>query len=274
MPISVYITCTEALKEEALYCRALEMVSPARKEKALRCSSASVRAQSLAAELLLRRALSDAGIDPGDLHFEYGPHGKPYLPEFKNIHFNLSHSGSFAMAAVSENEIGCDIEKIKDPDLRDTDLKNIDLKDTDLIDTDLKIARRFFTRGEYERITALPDAAERNILFFRYWTLKESFLKVTGLGMHLPLDSFEIYIHANGLTSSLPHSYLTISRQDNSLTSSRPDSDLISVRQNVDHRHYHFAEIDLIPGYRCAVCAAGDAGELYVRQIDLPELLA
>ena len=246
MPVSVYITCTEALKDEALYRRALEMVSPARKEKVLRCSCASVRAQSLAAELLLRRALSDAGIDPGDLHFEYGPHGKPYLPEFKNIHFNLSHSGSFAMAAVSENEIGCDIEKIRDTDLKDTDLK----------DTDLKIARRFFTRGEYEKITALPDAAERNILFFRYWTLKESFLKVTGLGMHLPLNAFEINI------------------QTNVLISSRQDSDLISVRQNVDHRQYHFAEIDLIPGYRCAVCAAGEAVELRVRQIDLPELLA
>ncbi len=30
--------------------------------------------------------------------------------------------------------------------------------------------------------------------FFKYWVLKESYMKYTGLGMNLKLDSFEIII--------------------------------------------------------------------------------
>ena len=36
----------------------------------------------------------------------------------------------------------------------------------------------------------IEDEHKRCEEFYRLWTLKESFMKVTGLGMKLPLDSF------------------------------------------------------------------------------------
>jgi 4'-phosphopantetheinyl transferase len=49
--------------------------------------------------------------DPLDLRFEIGPHGKPSLA---GLEFNLSHSGGWAMIAVSQSApVGIDIEAIR-----------------------------------------------------------------------------------------------------------------------------------------------------------------
>ncbi len=89
----------------------------------------------------------------------------------ENASFNLSHSGTLAMCSVEDSgddsiKVGCDVEKIKEPNM--------------------KIARRFFCENEYQMIK------EDESLFYRFWVLKESFMKVTRLGMRLGLDTFEI----------------------------------------------------------------------------------
>jgi 4'-phosphopantetheinyl transferase len=53
-----------------------------------------------------------------------------------------------------------------------------------------QLAERFFTADEAEAIKALPDEAARRALFFRMWSVKESFIKLTGQGMKRGLDSF------------------------------------------------------------------------------------
>lgn len=93
------------------------------------------------------------------------------LPEFSS--FNLSHSGSYVMCAVStipSARVGCDMEKIgrSRPDL----------------------AKRFFCPSEYAAICRGGTGEEQANLFFRYWVLKESFLKATGKGMALPMNAF------------------------------------------------------------------------------------
>lgn len=92
----------------------------------------------------------------------------------------------------------------------------------------------------------LPASEERNELFFRYWTLKESFMKATGLGMKLPLDSFSIIIGKNGG---------------------------ISVRQNLDSNNYDFVENGAFHGYKCALCVAGKLGEMQVETVDFRGIL-
>ncbi len=54
-----------------------------------------------------------AGDDPTDLVFAYGKHGKPTLP-LSAVQFNLSHSGDWAVLAVSRDvAVGVDIERMR-----------------------------------------------------------------------------------------------------------------------------------------------------------------
>ena len=72
--------------------------------------------------------------------------GKPYC---RDLFFNISHSGDFVLLAVSDFEIGIDIEKIRD--------------------VDLKISDRCFE----EKVSTKEE-------FFSMWTKKESIIKYLG----------------------------------------------------------------------------------------------
>lgn len=38
--------------------------------------------------------------------------GKPYFPGLEGYYFSLSHSGGWAMCALSRREVGCDVERV------------------------------------------------------------------------------------------------------------------------------------------------------------------
>lgn len=120
--------------------------------------------------LLLKKMLDEENID--DPIIETEKDGKPYISNYENIHFNMSHAGRMVACAISDEEIGIDIEKI-DP----------------LID--MKIAQTFFYNSEYDNIKKSDNRVDQ---FFKYWVLKESYMKYTGLGFLLDLDKFEIVI--------------------------------------------------------------------------------
>jgi 4'-phosphopantetheinyl transferase len=63
----------------------------------------------------LRLLLSTyTACEPKDLCFTYGNYGKPALQAFTGIHFNLSHSGDWAMLAVTRSvPVGADIERMR-----------------------------------------------------------------------------------------------------------------------------------------------------------------
>ena len=125
---------------------------------------------SAGAFLLLKKLLSDENIP--NFKIKTGKYEKPYISDNKNIYFNLSHSGKMVLSAISDRELGVDIE-INDPTI------------------DLNIAKHYFYNSEYENIMNSKNSPDE---FFRYWVLKESYMKYTGLGMNLKLDSFEIII--------------------------------------------------------------------------------
>lgn len=128
--------------------------------------------QALGAGLLLDFGLKEYGLREAGVAMAYGSNGKPYLADYPDIHFNLSHSGSMAMAVFSDREAGCDVERVQE--------------------ARMSVARRFFTEEEYVLLESLKAEAERDRMFARIWTVKESFLKVTGEGMRMPLDSFSV----------------------------------------------------------------------------------
>ena len=219
----LYAASVAPLTDAELYAAAYAAVSLARREKADRFRFEKDKRLSLGAELLLRHALCAERLGEVPMAFTYGAQGKPHFKD-GGVFFNLSHSGEYVLCALAPCEVGCDVEQIAP--------------------IDLNIARRFFFRSEYADIAAQMAENARNELFFRYWALKESFMKVTGLGMKLPLDAFEIVRGAE-----------------------------ISVRQSVDERQYSFAEFGDISGYRCALCAAGDCHGAVLHTVDFAEVL-
>jgi 4'-phosphopantetheinyl transferase len=116
-------------------------------------------------------------VEPGQLRFCYGPHGKPALkmePGEDTLSFNLSHSHELCLFAVSRGrELGVDVEYIQ----------------AHLADD--QIAERFFAPREVELLRGLPNDVQREA-FFIFWTRKEAFIKATGKGLSLPLNQFEV----------------------------------------------------------------------------------
>jgi 4'-phosphopantetheinyl transferase len=116
-------------------------------------------------------------VEPGQLRFCYGPHGKPALemePGEDTLSFNLSHSHELGLFAVSRGrELGVDVEYI-----------HAHLADD-------QIAERFFSPREVALLRDLPKDVRREA-FFIFWTRKEAFIKATGKGLSLPLNQFEV----------------------------------------------------------------------------------
>ena len=150
--------------------KAYKLVSKDRQEKIDFYRFDKDKKLSCGAYLLLKKLLSDENIT--DPLFETGEYGKAYISNHENIHFNLSHSGKIVLCAISDMEVGADVEYI-DPEI------------------DLDIAKNYFYNEEYASIMKSDNPGEE---FFKYWVLKESYMKYTGLGMNLELDSFEIII--------------------------------------------------------------------------------
>lgn len=114
-------------------------------------------AREYTAEDLARKMLAEAtGVPPAEILFTRNKNGKPIasLP----LHFNCSHSGDYVVCAVSKQEIGVDMERVRPVRSR---------------------MERTLTEAERRWLSGLPTQ-ERDEGFLRLWTLKESWIKCRG----------------------------------------------------------------------------------------------
>lgn len=156
----VYIARVDALCDDAVFAARYAQVPAERRAKIDALRHAADKRLSLGAWLLLAAALRKRGITAPRL--AYDENGKPYLSEHPEVRISLSHSGEAVMCAVSDGEVGCDIERLGE--------------------ADIALAARFFHPAEQARLAAAPKE-ERRTLFYRIWTAKESFAKCTGQGI-------------------------------------------------------------------------------------------
>ena len=202
----IYIAKTDILCDKTQFLKRYNALPSERKEKADRLPHEADKHLSVASWHLLLFALNKKGIREDEIILSKNEHGKPFLKNYPEVHFNLSHSGNTVMCAVSQGEVGCDTEKIRP--------------------VKLKIADRFFSENEIRQLKN-ADAKEQELLFFRLWTLKESFMKATGHGFSLPLKDFCININEQK----------------------------IEIEQNVQNEKFYFKEFFKNDGYCYAVCA-------------------
>lgn len=143
---------------------------PKRYENAIKMCSKDDEKLSAAAGYLMYKTLNCTEND-----IDYKINGKPYLKN-NSVHFNISHSGKYAVIAVSTDEIGIDIEKASE--------KN------------LICSKRVFTPDEQKWVGEDTDR------FSVLWTLKESVMKTLGEGLRLGAKDFDVmpFLHNESIT--------------------------------------------------------------------------
>jgi 4'-phosphopantetheinyl transferase len=127
------------------------------------------------------------GVPAANLRIENNLQGKPALadPSFLPLQFNVSHTSGMALLAVTaEHAVGIDVEKI------------------DRAISDHDIAARYFSPREAAYLASLsPDLRTKE--FFTYWTCKEAYLKMRGIGLAGGLAQCEIALDPDGLKANV-----------------------------------------------------------------------
>lgn len=211
--VYVYAMDIKALPDPKENPALFHQLSSSRRRKVMKYLRADDRKRCMGAGILLAEILPLYGEDPEKI--TYGPEGKP---QAENVHFNLSHSGDLVVCAVGGKAVGCDIEKTgQEPE---------------------GVADRFFHQKEAAYLQKFQEP-ERSVMFYRLWTWKESYVKMTGEGLQLPLQEFEIL----------------------------PEGERIRVRRGQELLPCHIMEYT-IPGYQVSVCAEEEKFARSMKYVD------
>ena len=154
------------------------MLSPDEEERARRFRYETLRRRFRVGRGVLRLLLGAyTRRPPSRLAFSYGPGGKPFLddsPGAPPLHFNLGHSDAGWLLGVTRlGRIGVDLERLRPR--RDVD----------------ELVEAHFAPQEIATFRGV-DAADRTRAFLEGWTRKEAFLKASGEGLAVELDSFDV----------------------------------------------------------------------------------
>ena len=115
-----------------------------------------------------------------ELSRDKGEHGKPCFRIHPEVRFNISHSGDLVICAVSDFEIG------------------IDIQEKSRMNTD-RIAKKVMSSAEHKKYL---ESSERQDFFYRVWVMKESYVKWTGDGItrelhSLPMNGWHQFLYVD-----------------------------------------------------------------------------
>lgn len=115
------------------------------------------------------------GIHPEELQVGRLSKGKPYSIDNERLKFNMSNSGRRVVYAFNlDDEIGIDLERIRE------------LSDLD------ELIEKNYSITEQNYINKLAN--QRLYRFFKFWTIKEAYLKAIGVGMRIPPEDLQFSI--------------------------------------------------------------------------------
>lgn len=190
--IHIYLFHIEELGDAASFDAASLKVDEVRKHKIAQYSSETEKKRSLGAGLLLQYAVYEKEKkefsslvekvtleqilnipENASFSFRTGEMGKPYFVEYPDLFFSLSHSGAYVMLGVSNREIGVDIQ-----------LHTKEVKEA--------LAKKVLTPEELNTFEHL-ELNKKALFFYRCWTIKESYCKLTGKGLSEGMNGIEIH---------------------------------------------------------------------------------
>ena len=155
----------------------LPALDPDRRIRALACRKEADSVRIVGAGLLLQQVLQHHGVPVDQQNLERNAYGKPYLANWPELHFSLSHCSTWAVCALADHPVGVDAE---------------------LPRCSAPLARRYF-HPEEAMFAEEPDT------LCRIWTAKEAFLKALGIGLTVPLNSFLVRLEQNQLQLHQTH---------------------------------------------------------------------
>jgi 4'-phosphopantetheinyl transferase len=162
--------------DDACHERWRALLDPQEQARARRFISAQDRREFVVCHAMLRLMLSQiADRPPPEWRFSLGTHGKPSLAakhSLPDLQFNITHTrGVVAVGVAWGNPVGVDAQIFGS------------------CSDQLDLATRFFADTEAELVCRASES-DRPRIFAQIWTLKEAYIKATGVGLSAPLDSF------------------------------------------------------------------------------------
>lgn len=180
--------------------------------------------RSLYGEIMIRYLIGQLfGIENRSLRFFKNDYGKPYIAGYP-IYYNISHAGRWVVCAINSQEVGIDVEEIKE--------------------VNYGIAERFFNPNEYMELMKKEVESSRIDYFYRIWTLKECYIKWTGMGLSRGLKSFQHYYDGEKLY-------------------------FIDENRRIEP---FFKEYFIDEGYKLSVCSEENEFENEVRRLDINKI--
>ncbi|XP_077398194.1 L-aminoadipate-semialdehyde dehydrogenase-phosphopantetheinyl transferase isoform X2 [Festucalex cinctus] len=181
---------------------AARCVQPEEKDRIGKFVFAKDAKSAMAGRLLLRRFVCEKMHIPwAHIRLERSPRGKPYLAaplqaspdsgtEPQTWSFNISHQGDYAVLAAEKGmQVGVDVMKTSMPG-------------SSTVTEFFRIMTRQFTPYEWRVIQSAGSEQQQLAMFYRHWTLKESFIKAIGTGLGFNLQRLEFHLSSEALTQS------------------------------------------------------------------------
>lgn len=139
----------------------LRFVSPEKKERISKQCIKQNADNMLVGEILAKAIIKKTfGIEIKKQVFKLSENGKPYLANFPDIHFSISHSGEYVMVAVSDKPVGADIQKIKK--------------------YNSAVMKKYYSDKEIKQI---EESSDKDSEYTKIWTQKEAVIKKSDTGL-------------------------------------------------------------------------------------------
>ena len=164
--VKLYVADISSLPDPLSVPEVLQTLPLERQKRIHNIKQEKSRKQSMGVGLLLQKVLALYHMQDSDVFVD--EHGKPKV---EGLEFSLSHSGNLVLCAVSEEPVGCDIERLRE--------------------APKGVAERYFSDAEQAYLSRF-SADEYDRKFFRIWTMKESYVKMTGEGLRVPFVEYEV----------------------------------------------------------------------------------
>lgn len=156
--------------DENLCDEGLKYLPESRRNAVSQRKQPQARAESLFGELIVRREICKRfGREAALSEFRIGEYGKPYFSGNGSFGFSISHSSGMVLAAVSDGNVGADIERCD----RRSD----------------RLIAKCCTPDEREYLEKSSDKGRE---FMRLWTRKEALSKLDGRGIAMGFGNVSV----------------------------------------------------------------------------------